>query len=108
VDGRLRDALEFFNLNWTLEILEALAQRPQRFNQLQRSVNAIHAAPFNTALRRLVDHGLVHRTTSDTGRHYALTDKGARVIPLLEAFVRGVRWWEEDQGGEDDGHDDRP
>jgi DNA-binding HxlR family transcriptional regulator len=100
VDQRvIYDALEFFVLHWTLEILAALTEQPRRFNELQRSVQATHSTPFNAALRRLVDHGLVRHPSKGDGTHYTLTDKGARVLPLLEAFVKDVQWWEETDGG---------
>jgi DNA-binding HxlR family transcriptional regulator len=95
VDQKLiYNALEFFKLHWTLEILTALAEQPQRFNELQRSVHAMHSTPFNAALRRLVEHDLVRHPSQGDGTHYTLTAKGTRVIPLLEAFVAGIRWWE--------------
>jgi DNA-binding HxlR family transcriptional regulator len=62
-------------------------------NELQRSVKAMHATAFNAALRRLVDHDLVHHPNKGNGTHYTLASKGARVLPLLEAFVEDIRWW---------------
>lgn len=102
VDQKLiYNALEFFKLHWTLEILTALSEQPQRFNELQRSVHAVHSTPFNAALRRLVEHDLVRHPSKGDGTHYALTSKGTRVIPLLEAFVAGIRWWEATKEGQE-------
>lgn len=114
VDQRLiYDALEFFKLHWTLEILASLTLQPQRFNDLQRSVQAIHATAFNAALRRLVDHDLVRHPNQGDGMHYALTPKGTLVLPLLEAFVEAIRWWEATNEGKPSppnapGHSDIP
>ena len=101
VDQRLiYNALEFFKLHWTLEILASLTSQPQRFNELQRSVQAMHATAFNAALRRLVDRDLVHHPNQGDGTHYTLTSKGTLVLPLLRGFVEAIRWWEATDDGE--------
>lgn len=93
-------ALMFYKRHWTLEILAALAQRPQRFNELQRAVEAQSPTAFNEALRRLERHGLVQRPTEPDQRHYTLTSKGKRVLPALTAFIDDIQWWE--APGDDD------
>ena len=91
-------AMTFYKRRWTLEILAALAQRPQRFNELQRAVEASSATAFNEALVRLERHGLVHRPTPPDQRHYTLTSKGKRVLPALTAFIDDIQWWEAPDG----------
>ncbi|MEV6932102.1 helix-turn-helix domain-containing protein [Dactylosporangium sp. NPDC051485] len=90
------DALDFFRHRWTMEILASLQAQPKGFNDLQRSVNAVHATSFNQALQRLVDQGLISRPEPGArGQVYALTPVGERAFPLIVAFVDNLGMWGE-------------
>jgi DNA-binding HxlR family transcriptional regulator len=93
-------ALDFFAHRWTLEILAALDKRPQRFTELNRSIDpALSHKTLRDALRRLVAQKLVVR--DEHTLHYALTPDGQRALPLIDDFVTNLQLWGDGRDGDD-------
>ncbi len=89
-------AAELLCTRWTILILRELLAGSTRFNELRRGVPRMSPALLSQRLKELESAGIVCRVASrtDPGIHeYALTDAGAELGPLVEAFGRwGQRW----------------
>ena len=76
---------------WTMLVLVALARGDTRFGELRRRLEGISQKSLTQALRNLERDGLVERTVF-TGRplrvDYALTERGASLILIVEAMKR--------------------
>lgn len=86
---RLARALEPLGKRWSLLIVEALLQRPARFCELSRALPTLSERVLSDRLRELAEVGLVRREV-DPGppitATYALTARGTRLGPVLEAL----------------------
>jgi DNA-binding HxlR family transcriptional regulator len=80
---------------YVLLILRDLADGPRRFTSLGQSVE-VNAKTLTERLRRMEQQGLVQRTMYPEippRVEYALTGKGAALLPVLEAMrAYGERW----------------
>jgi DNA-binding HxlR family transcriptional regulator len=80
---------------WTLLVLMLLAERPHRFNELNRRVDGISQRMLTRTLRTLEDERLVARTVFPTvppGVEYALTDEARGLLaPLADLADWAVR-----------------
>lgn len=56
-----RDLLDVVANKWSALAIGALAEGPLRFGELQRRLQGISPKVLTATLRRLEDHGLVHR-----------------------------------------------
>ena len=64
---------------WTVLIVETLAQRPRRFNELRREIPSVSQRMLTLTLRNLERDGLVSRTVTPSippRVDYALTELG--------------------------------
>lgn len=81
---------------WTLLLLRDLARGPMRFTDLQRSLAGISPRTLSLRLRALEDQGVVVREEyceTPPRVEYSLTDKGADLLPIVEAMRDyGSRW----------------
>lgn len=75
-------AVTLLQARYTLPILQALLSGPQRFNALQRHVNAPSAATLRTRLADLTRAGAVQRT----GDLYQPTAAGQALEPVFQAL----------------------
>lgn len=86
----LTAALEIIGGKWHLIVLYALAQRPRRFNELQRLAPGVSHKVLTQTLRHLENEGLIEREIG-TGAapcvRYSLTESGDTVRPILAAIV---------------------
>lgn len=91
------DAVRLCGHRWSLEIMNALQQKqPLRFTDLQQTIRPTPSSKsLNEALRRLQDHGLVHRPDRVDGGPYELTTAGQHLLPLLLSFMDKLRRWTE-------------
>lgn len=84
---RYADCLSLIGDKWTVMIIVALIESPQRFNVLRRLVEGISQQMLTRTLRALERDGMVSRTVHPTippQVFYALTDLGRSVaIPVL-------------------------
>lgn len=58
----IRDVLDRIGDRWSLLILEALAQKTLRFNELHRHIDDISRQMLSRTLKRLEADGFIHRT----------------------------------------------
>lgn len=79
---------------WTVPVLGRLAHGPARFGALRLAVQGGREKPptakvLSAELSRLRSLGLVaHEEAADRPPRYALTERGHRLIPLLDALGR--------------------
>jgi DNA-binding HxlR family transcriptional regulator len=81
---------------WTLLVIRDLAEGRSRFCELERSLEGISPRTLSLRLRALEEEGIVERRTFPEVPprvEYALTEKGAALLPLVEDMRRyGKRW----------------
>ena len=81
---------------WTLLLVRDLAEGPQRFCALERSLEGISPRTLSLRLRALEEEGVVERRTYPEVPprvEYALTEKGEALVPLIEDMRRYGRRW---------------
>lgn len=87
---------EIISGKWTLLVIRDLATGPQRFCELERSLEGISPRTLSLRLRALEEHGVVKRHTYPEVPprvEYALTEKGNDLAPLIEDMrAYGKRW----------------
>ena len=87
---------EIISGKWTLLVIRDLAEGPQRFCQLERSLAGISPRTLSLRLRALEDCGVVARRTYPEVPprvEYGLTDKGRALVPLIDDMRKyGERW----------------
>lgn len=88
-------ALEEVGDRWTLIIVRALMNGPQRYTDLKVFVRGSGSNVLAERLRRLADAGVVTRTVgtrAGANVTYQLTDRGWALAPVIETLVRfGLR-----------------
>lgn len=78
---------EVISGKWTLIIIRDLAHSPQRFCELQRSLDGISPRTLSLRLRNLEQWGIVDRETFPEVPprvEYSLTDKGRALVPIID------------------------
>lgn len=87
---------------WTLLVLRDLAAGPRRFTELQRSLDGISPRTLSARLRALEQEGVLVRreyAESPPRVEYELTDRGADLLPIVQAMrAFGARWLAHDGG----------
>ena len=81
---------------WTLLIIRDLADGKRRFCELERSLVGISPRTLSLRLRALEEQGIIGRNTFaevPPRVEYALTAKGAALVPLVEAMRSYGRSW---------------
>ena len=95
---------EIISGKWTLLVIRDLAEGPQRFCQLERSLEGISPRTLSLRLRALEDCGVVARTTYPEVPprvEYGLTDKGRALVPLIDDMRKyGEHWLDGDDAAE--------
>jgi len=95
---------EIISGKWTLLVIRDLAEGPQRFCQLERSLQGISPRTLSLRLRALEDCGVVARRTYPEVPprvEYGLTEKGRALVPLIDDMRSyGERWLLGDAVGE--------
>jgi DNA-binding HxlR family transcriptional regulator len=90
----IRDVLDRIGDQWSFLVLEALAERTLRFNELSREIDDISKQMLSRTLKRLEMDGFVHRTLFaevPLRVEYQLTEMGQGfLIPMLAL----VQWAE--------------
>ena len=89
-----REVLDLIARRWTVLVIGALTEGPQRFGQLQRTVGGISAKVLTQVLRELARNGLVTRTLYPEippRTEYTLTELGQSLVAPLGA----LRHWAE-------------
>ena len=84
-------ASELLCTRWTMVLLRELVCGSTRFNDLRRGVPRMSPALLSKRLRQLREAGIVERD----GPHYRLTEAGADLRAVVEAFgCWGQAWFE--------------
>ena len=87
---------EIISGKWTLLVIRDLAEGPQRFCELERSLAGISPRTLSLRLRALEDCGVVARRTYPEVPprvEYGLTEKGRALVPLIDDMrTYGERW----------------
>lgn len=87
----IRDVLDRIGDQWSLLILEALAQRTLRFNELSREIGDISRQMLSRTLKRLEADGFVRRTLYaevPPRVEYTLTALGRSFLVPMQALVQ--------------------
>lgn len=91
----IRDVLDRIGDQWSLLILEALATKTYRFNELHREIGDVSRQMLSRTLRRLETDGYITRTVFaevPPRVEYALAALGTS---FLEPMQKLVQWAEE-------------
>jgi DNA-binding HxlR family transcriptional regulator len=84
------DVLRRVGDKWTVLVVVLLGQRPHRFNELHRGIEAISQRMLTRTLRGLEEDGLVHRevhATNPPSVEYSLTPLGISLLTPLSALA---------------------
>ncbi|MFI2102763.1 winged helix-turn-helix transcriptional regulator [Isoptericola sp. NPDC019693] len=85
-----RELLDEVLDKWSLQVLESLCERPQRFNELRRSIPAVTQKSLTATLRRLERNGMVERTllsSRPVAVEYRVSDLGSTLQGLVDALL---------------------
>jgi DNA-binding HxlR family transcriptional regulator len=86
-DEALARAFEFLGKRWNGVVLGNLREGPAGFRELSRAIGGISDSVLSDRLSDLAKAGLIARTVDEgppLAVSYALTDRGAALIPALE------------------------
>lgn len=87
------EVLELLAGRWPTQILFLLADRPHRFNELQRRLDGIAAKVLTSTLHRLEERGVVACRRGRGRSHYELAEFGAALLePLAELLACSARY----------------
>jgi DNA-binding HxlR family transcriptional regulator len=90
-----RQVLDALSDKWVTLALTALAEAPQRYSELARTIAGVSQKMLTQTLRTLERDGLVTRTITPSVPvrvDYELTPLGRTILPVVEAIKR---WSEE-------------
>ncbi|MEU4446786.1 helix-turn-helix domain-containing protein [Actinosynnema sp. NPDC050801] len=87
---RHRELLDEILDKWSLQVLDALCEKPLRFNGLRRAIPVVTQKSLTAALRRLERNGMVERVVIDTrpvAVEYRITVSGRSLQDLVDALL---------------------
>ncbi len=82
-------ALDLIGERWTLVLVRHLLGGPRGFQEL-RHRSGITPRVLSTRLRQLRDRGFVEAVEAGSRSHYALTERGQSLAPIVREIAR---WW---------------
>lgn len=85
----ITQGLKIFGDMWTLSIVRVLSDATKRFNELQRGLGNISPTTLAERLKRLESYDLIRQekqTVDQLSVIYSLTDKGKKMLPVLDAI----------------------
>lgn len=85
-----RELLDQVLDKWSLDVLNELCERPQRFSELRRSIPAVTQKSLSATLRRLERNGIVERvvlSTRPVAVEYRITPLGKTLRPPVDAVL---------------------
>ncbi|MFE3441445.1 winged helix-turn-helix transcriptional regulator [Nocardia sp. NPDC059180] len=85
-----RELLDQVLDKWSLQILDALCERPLRFNELRRAIPVVTQKSLTAALRRLERNGMVERIVTSTrpvAVEYRVSPLGKTLQDLIDALL---------------------
>ena len=87
-DCPINVALELFGDTWSLLIIRDLMFKGKNtYAEFEASGEQISTSVLADRLKRLVDHGIIERFGSGRSTYYALTPKGADLLPMLVEMI---------------------
>jgi DNA-binding HxlR family transcriptional regulator len=94
---------DIIGAKWTAIIVHDLSEGPRRFSELERSCPGISPRTLSERLRALEQEGIIERTSARRRVDYALTEKGAALLPIIDAMRNfGHQWLVPEHGHEHD------
>ncbi|RDI48176.1 winged helix-turn-helix transcriptional regulator [Nocardia mexicana] len=87
---RHRELLDQVLDKWSLQVLDALCERPLRFNELRRAIPVVTQKPLTAALRRLERNGMIERVVTSTrpvAVEYRVSKLGRTLQDLIDALL---------------------
>ncbi|WP_433296243.1 winged helix-turn-helix transcriptional regulator [Pseudonocardia sp. CA-142604] len=85
-----RDLLDQVLDKWSIHALDALCERPLRFNELRRAIPVVTQKSLTATLRRLERNGMVERVVTSTrpvAVEYRITPLGRTLQDLIDALL---------------------
>jgi DNA-binding HxlR family transcriptional regulator len=85
-----RELLDQVLDKWSLQVLDALCERPLRFNDLRRAIPVVTQKSLTATLRRLERNGMVERIVTSTrpvAVEYRITPLGRSLQDLIDALL---------------------
>ena len=89
-------AAEIIGAKWTALLVHDLSEGPRRFSELEHSCAGISPRTLSERLRALEDEGILERRSyaeSPPRVEYELTDKGAALLPIIDAMREFGKDW---------------
>src|SRR3989440_7927458 len=93
---RYEHAIQLLGKRWTVLLLGALMEGPQRFCELTATVEGLSDRVLSDRLRELEVEGVVERTVYPqipVRVEYKLTEKGLALKPVVEAIHEWANKW---------------
>ena len=87
---------EIIGAKWTALLVHDLSEGPRRFSQLEKSCSGISPRTLAERLRALEQEGMLERRSyaeSPPRVEYELTEKGASLLPIIDAMREFGRDW---------------
>jgi DNA-binding HxlR family transcriptional regulator len=87
---------DIIGAKWTAVLVHDLSEGPRRFSDLERALPGISPRTLSERLRALEQEAVVARKSyaeSPPRVEYELTDKGAALLPIIEAMRRFGHDW---------------
>jgi DNA-binding HxlR family transcriptional regulator len=87
---RHRELLDQVLDKWSLQVLDALCERPLRFNDLRRAIPVVTQKSLTATLRRLERNGMVDRVVTSTrpvAVEYRISPVGRTLQDLIDALL---------------------
>ena len=98
-DGCLASCMTILGNKWTALIVRDLAEKPQRFSSLERSIPGINPRTLSQRLDDLEAHGIIKKQSFHEVPpriEYTLTAKGSDLIPVLQQMANwGTKYYED-------------
>ena len=88
---RHRELLDQVLDKWSLQVLDALCERPLRFNDLRRAIPIVTQKSLTATLRRLERNGMVERIVTSTrpvAVEYRIAPLGKSLQDLIDALLQ--------------------
>ncbi|PSK93006.1 HxlR family transcriptional regulator [Haloactinopolyspora alba] len=85
-----RELLDQVLDKWSLQVLDALCERPSRFNELRRAIPVVTQKSLTATLRRLERNGMVERVVTSTrpvAVEYRISPLGKTLQELIDALL---------------------
>ena len=89
ITAEQRELLDQTLDKWSLQVLDALCEQPQRFNELRRTIPVVTQKSLTTTLRRLERNGMVERivvSTRPVAVEYRISPLGRTLQDLIDAL----------------------